>query len=231
MKKYGKMLTFLLMATIILGVLISTTACARHHTVQFDTGANSPRVANQRVRAGTHAARPKINPVKDGHEFVNWYTDKHGGDVFNFENPVNKNKTAYARWNNANSNYNQHNAFNNHDSKNYLQNYRHNFHNRFNNKNCFDNNCFDIDANNINRFDDCYTNDCLLARRQDRMTRRNNQVIGQDSRTIDNFGVNSNRGYDQVSQPDSAQGNLNPNIRTPNPYPAPLPTRAPAVVR
>jgi len=247
MKKFGKVVAIGLMATIILGVLISTTACARHHNVHFHTGeegANNGAIANQRIRHGNNAARPTLNPNKDGHEFVNWYTDRIGGHEYDFNSPVTRNQHLYARFNSTNIRQNPDNFNNNlthqYRARNYTQHFKQNAVNRFNaannlnnannaNRDCQGNDCFDGSINRFNRFDDCNTSDCYALRRQDRMNRgtRSNAYMGQDSRMdnriIDSSSANANQGYDRVRQPASFEGAQNPNINIPNPHPVPLP--------
>ena len=224
-----------MMLTIILAAAASTTACARrHHSVHFHTGPNGSNVAAQRVRAGSNLARPNANPTKDGYDFVNWYTHQSGGEVFNFERPINSNKTVYARWNKqANDRINNHSAIDRAVVDNRNNDLRQNTDQRLND--CRP--CDYVTRNqryNNQRVGDCRPCD-YTARRRDMADKRNVQ-IGDDGVEAGYRGEynrgdyrggnyrrdNLNRRGDRARQPDGIGGLVDPNVRIPNPNPVPL---------
>lgn len=249
MKKFGKpIVALLILATIITGTLLTTTACARrHHTVHYHAGHHGATMHTERIRTGEHLRKP-ANPTRDGYEFVNWYTHQHGGEVYNFNRPINSNTHLYARWNNRSGNLsNQQQILNNaqnqhqnqypmgHNTNNYNNTQRSNYGNAYRNNACRYRDCPpSMDRINrldgrIDRLDDSIDADASYTSKQDRMTRKNTQ-IGQDNRSADYSRANSNRGKDRMRQPDSFEGAQNPNTRAPSQYPSPLPNPAPRTI-
>ena len=66
-------------------------------TVTFDTDGGS-NVNSQTVETGGYINRPANNPTKTGYTFVDWYTSTEYEYLYNFNIPVNSNRTAYAKW-------------------------------------------------------------------------------------------------------------------------------------
>lgn len=52
---------------------------------------------SQLINKGTKAVVPTA-PVRDGYNFINWYEDKVGNKLFDFEKEVNSNISVYAVW-------------------------------------------------------------------------------------------------------------------------------------
>ena len=65
-------------------------------TVSFDTDGGSI-IASQEVNRGNKAQRPN-DPTKGDLVFDNWYTDKTYRTLFDFNQPINRDTTVYARW-------------------------------------------------------------------------------------------------------------------------------------
>jgi uncharacterized repeat protein (TIGR02543 family) len=68
-------------------------------TVTFECNDGS-YVAGQTVVDGEKATRPD-NPEKDGYGFVNWYSDEALTVEYDFNSPVTRNITLYAKWSNT----------------------------------------------------------------------------------------------------------------------------------
>jgi|GEM_PF-1471763 len=67
------------------------------HTVTFNThGGNT--VQSQKVEDGETATRPPTDPIRDNHNFVNWFTDETDGTPFDFDTSITEDTTIHARW-------------------------------------------------------------------------------------------------------------------------------------
>ena len=66
------------------------------YTVKFESNGGSA-VSSQTITEGGKAARP-ADPEKQGFSFDNWYADADMNIVYNFNNPVKKDVTLYAKW-------------------------------------------------------------------------------------------------------------------------------------
>lgn len=87
-----------LLVVILFGLLTVLVACGGSKlTVTFDTQGGS-EVQAVKVDSGSKVARPSENPTKAGFDFDNWYEDKDGKNLFNFDEPITKNVTVYAVW-------------------------------------------------------------------------------------------------------------------------------------
>lgn len=67
------------------------------YTVTFDTDGRGSAPAAQSVYVGETAARP-TDPVASGYAFVGWYTEREGGESFDFSSAITRDLTLYARW-------------------------------------------------------------------------------------------------------------------------------------
>ncbi|PLS27799.1 InlB B-repeat-containing protein, partial [Bifidobacterium parmae] len=67
-----------------------------HATVWFDSVGGSS-VSSQSVEVGKPVSRP-ADPSRDGYVFDGWYTERTGGEEYDFSAPVNGNVTLYAHW-------------------------------------------------------------------------------------------------------------------------------------
>ena len=97
MKKKGNI--FVLGCAIIY-LLISLIACPVDpiiYTVIFDTDDVST-VEYQSIQENTQAARPSINPTKNGYTFDNWYADNTFENEWDFNTPINNDTRIYAKW-------------------------------------------------------------------------------------------------------------------------------------
>lgn len=66
------------------------------YTVKFDTDGGSA-VSSKTVTKNSKAAEP-AEPTWDGYTFDGWYSDKNFTAVYDFNQPVTKNLTLYAKW-------------------------------------------------------------------------------------------------------------------------------------
>lgn len=66
------------------------------YTVKFDTDGGSA-VSSKTVTRNSKAVEP-ADPTKDGYTFDGWYSDKNFTTVYDFNQPVTKNLTLYAKW-------------------------------------------------------------------------------------------------------------------------------------
>ncbi len=66
------------------------------YTITFDSNGGSS-VASKRVVEGYKLKR-QANPVKEGFEFMGWYTDSELTEEFDFDSLITENKTLYAKW-------------------------------------------------------------------------------------------------------------------------------------
>ncbi len=73
---------------------VKVTFCDDSGTPYDETGNWKPQL----VIPNTQAAKPTLNPTKTGYTFVAWYTDKVGGEVFDFNTKINGDITLYARF-------------------------------------------------------------------------------------------------------------------------------------
>ena len=67
------------------------------YNVSFDTNGGS-KVSDQTVEWNKTAAKPEIEPVKEGYTFGGWYTDKDCKTEYDFATPVKADVTIYAKW-------------------------------------------------------------------------------------------------------------------------------------
>jgi len=67
------------------------------YTVTFNSNDGSA-VDPQTVKEGEKATRPSPDPTKDGFYFVGWFSDVALNNVYDFDTPVTKNITLYAKW-------------------------------------------------------------------------------------------------------------------------------------
>lgn len=65
-------------------------------TVKFETNGGNA-IADQIVKRGNAVEKP-ADPVRDGYVFEGWYADEQLNQFYNFNDPVSKNLTLYARW-------------------------------------------------------------------------------------------------------------------------------------
>ena len=82
------------------GTLFALKAAAGYK-VTFDSQGGSAVPAANPVQG-----RPMVapsDPVRDGYEFLGWYTDAEGTAAWNFSDPVTSEMTLYAKWKKANS--------------------------------------------------------------------------------------------------------------------------------
>ncbi|MBQ7822445.1 MAG: InlB B-repeat-containing protein, partial [Clostridia bacterium] len=66
------------------------------YTVEFEVDGGS-EITKIRVRQGSKIEEPET-PVKEGFVFGGWYSDKALTKEFNFDNPITKKVTLYAKW-------------------------------------------------------------------------------------------------------------------------------------
>ncbi len=67
------------------------------YNVFFDTNGGS-YIASQMVKKNQQVNRP-TDPLKNGYEFVGWYSDEFLSKPYNFYSTVTENVTIYAKWN------------------------------------------------------------------------------------------------------------------------------------
>ena len=60
--------------------------------------AEGTTIPNQRIVLGQLVTRPTQNPTRKNHTFLNWFTTETGNDLFDFNTPITRNTTIYARW-------------------------------------------------------------------------------------------------------------------------------------
>ena len=72
------------------------TAIPATYTVTFDSQGGSA-VNDQTVTEGQTITEPAA-PTRDGYTFAGWFTETSGGSQWNFNDPVNKSMTLYAKW-------------------------------------------------------------------------------------------------------------------------------------
>lgn len=66
------------------------------YQVNFDM-ANHGEIKSQSVKKGQRPSEPS-KPEADGYIFDGWYADREGTKVFNFDEPITKDTTIYAKW-------------------------------------------------------------------------------------------------------------------------------------
>ena len=66
------------------------------YTVKFESNGGSA-VSPQTVNRNNKATKP-TDPTYEGHKFEGWYTDKELTTLYDFNTPVTKNITLYAKW-------------------------------------------------------------------------------------------------------------------------------------
>lgn len=81
-------------ALILIILTLALSACGvKTVTVSFEDGVNEAIVVE--VEVGSTVAKPKTDPVKDGHIFLGWYLD---GEEYDFNAPVTENILLEAEW-------------------------------------------------------------------------------------------------------------------------------------
>ena len=66
------------------------------HTVSFDYGGKAE--GTSKVVEYEGIVTPPDDPTADGYQFEGWYTQKNGGELFNFTQPIKEDVTVYAHW-------------------------------------------------------------------------------------------------------------------------------------
>ena len=108
--KKRNFLTSLIACSLLLGGGLVLASCgsgeepggtepATQYVVTFNLNYDgAPAATTQKVNAGAKAQKP-ANPSRNGYSFVNWYENAAGtGNAFDFNTPINANKTLYAKW-------------------------------------------------------------------------------------------------------------------------------------
>ncbi len=75
---------------------VDNGTCMQDYTVTYVSNGGS-RVPSETVLEGDTATKP-VNPTKNGYSFVNWYTNSSLTTVYNFNTPVTRDITLYAKW-------------------------------------------------------------------------------------------------------------------------------------
>lgn len=75
---------------------LSVQSNVKKYQIKFDSRGGS-KVNAQTVQQGKKATKP-ANPTRAGYTFRTWTTDGAGKNVYNFNSPVNGNRTLYAQW-------------------------------------------------------------------------------------------------------------------------------------
>ena len=81
-------------------IITPTPTPTEEHTVSFSTGGGS-EVPSQTVPSGGKAVKPD-DPTKDGYTFQGWYTEAEAENTYDFNTPVTKSFTLYAKWEKVN---------------------------------------------------------------------------------------------------------------------------------
>ena len=66
------------------------------HTVSFDCG--DPEKKTSKVVQYEGTVTPPDDPTADGYQFKGWYTQKNGGELFDFNQAITEDVTVYAHW-------------------------------------------------------------------------------------------------------------------------------------
>ena len=66
------------------------------HTVSFDCGGKAEGTSKVVQHGGT--VTPPADPKADGYQFEGWYTQKDGGEEFDFSQSIKEDVTVYAHW-------------------------------------------------------------------------------------------------------------------------------------
>ena len=66
------------------------------HTVSFDSGGKAE--GTSKVVEYEGIVTPPDDPTAKGYQFEGWYTQKNGGELFNFNQKITKDVTVYAHW-------------------------------------------------------------------------------------------------------------------------------------
>ena len=97
MKKKNTMIVLGCVIVCLLFFLLGCSMLQQMYSVTFDTDGGRA-VATQSVLENKKATRPSTNPIKTGYTFDNWYTDKAFASAWNFDTPITKDTTLYAKW-------------------------------------------------------------------------------------------------------------------------------------
>ena len=71
----------------------------KEYVVNFDSNGGN-KIPKQTVKEGQKAKQPSKNPTNENKKFIGWYEDKNLTKKYNFNSPVYKNITLYAKWEN-----------------------------------------------------------------------------------------------------------------------------------
>lgn len=77
---------------------ISYVPYSTTHTVTYDYNKEISGIDNQSVSVRSGQVAKPENPSALGYEFIGWYTEKSGGDLFDFSSKVNSDITLFARY-------------------------------------------------------------------------------------------------------------------------------------
>ncbi|HWP98229.1 MAG TPA: InlB B-repeat-containing protein, partial [Syntrophomonadaceae bacterium] len=72
-----------------------------HWTVTFDGQGGSPDISTTQVRDGDPVTPPD-KPTRSAYDFGGWYPDTNYVTLFDFNTPITKDITLYARWTSTN---------------------------------------------------------------------------------------------------------------------------------
>lgn len=75
---------------------VDNGTCRNKYTVRFNSNGGTIK-DSQTVYEGERAYKP-TNPVKNGYNFIGWYTDTNYRYLYNFNNSVYNDITLYAKW-------------------------------------------------------------------------------------------------------------------------------------
>lgn len=105
MKKAIKWVGFFVVAVVCMLSISVLTACnetktpeKKEYTVTFYDG--TAVLDTKTVKEGERVERP-ADPKKEDYEFVEWYATPNFAHVFNFDDPIMENKSAFAQWRSA----------------------------------------------------------------------------------------------------------------------------------